>query len=147
MVLYYYDTTVGIQLTTSLAGHQYSNTMSITLNSKVFSPSSRPGPTSTILTTYSRGDTLPDTILLDFRSKKNPQETGSLNRVRKISIRRSYASGDLIKYGDLSLQLDVPDDMDSTNVDALIADMTDYLASAITLRSTNIADWKNGVVQ
>jgi hypothetical protein len=121
--------------------------MSITLNSKVFDPTSRPGPSSAILTTYSRGETLPDSIFLDFRSKKNPQETGSVNKVRKISIRRSFASGDLIKYGDVSLQLDVPDDMDSTNVDALIADLTDYLASAITLRTANIAAWKNGVVQ
>lgn len=122
--------------------------MSITLNAKVFDVTSRPGPSSVILTTRSRGITLPDTILLDFRSKKNAVEAGSVDKVHKISIQRTYINADgVVKVGQISLQYVIPDDMGQSDVDGLQADMTDYMASAITLRTANIAAIQGGILQ
>jgi hypothetical protein len=122
--------------------------MSITLNTKVFDVTERPSTRSVILTTRSRGATLPDTILLDYRTKKNPVEAGSLNRVHKISIQRTFINADgVVKVGGISLQFDLPDDMDQSNIDGLQADLTDFMASAITLRTANIAIVQGGILQ
>jgi len=37
------------------------------------------------------------------------------------------------------LQAVIPDDADATNIAAALADLTDFMASAITLRTANIA--------
>lgn len=122
--------------------------MSITLNAKVFDVTRRPSDSSVILTTRSRGVTLPDTILLDYRTKKNPVEVGSVNRVHKISIQRTFINADgVVKVGGISLQYDLPDDMGQSDIDGLQADLTDYMASAITLRTANIAALQSGILQ
>ncbi len=121
--------------------------MSITLNTKVFDVTRRPSESSVLLTTYSRGATLPDSILLDHRTKKNPVEPGSTNRVHKISIGRTYVNADgVTKVGYVSRQLDIPDDMDQTNIDALQADMDDYEFSAKTVRASNRAALEGGFI-
>ena len=119
--------------------------MSITLNSKVFTKTSSPGPTSVLLTTKSRGITLPDTILLDHRVKKNPDEPGSLNNVHKVSFGRTFINADgVVKRGFVSLTIDLPNDMGQTDIDALMADKDDYEASAITVRTSNRTALLNG---
>ncbi|DAD52123.1 TPA_asm: coat protein [ssRNA phage Gerhypos.1_40] len=122
--------------------------MSITLNSKVFAKTSNVGPTSILLTTRSRGITLPDTILLDHRTKKNPVEAGSVNAIHKISIQRTFINADgVVKVGGVALTFDIPDDMDQTNIDAMYADMKDYQSSAMTERTANTAALLSGVIE
>lgn len=111
--------------------------MSITVNSKVFNETSRPGPTSAIYTTLSRGITLPDTILLDHRVKNNPVEAGSKDRVHKASIGRTYINADgVVKQGFVSVQFIIPDDMGQSDIDGLAADLDDYMYSAFTVRTS-----------
>jgi hypothetical protein len=121
--------------------------MSITINTKVFDVTSRPGSSSVILTTRSRGITLPDSLLLDYRQRKNPVEAGSVDKVHKVSFQRTYINADgVVKVGQVSLQYVLPDDMGQSDVDALQADLTDFMASAITLRTANIALVQGGVL-
>ncbi len=111
--------------------------MSITLNTKVFNETSRPGPTSALLTTYSRGITLPDTILLDHRVKANAVEPGSRDRVHKISIGRTFINADgVVKVGYVALTVTLPDDMSQSDIDDMMADFDDYAYSAKTVRTT-----------
>jgi len=122
--------------------------MSITLNTKVFSKTSTPGPTSVILTTYSRGATLPDTLLLDHRVAKNRVEAGSVDKIHRISLQRTYINADgVVKTVGIALQYTIPDDAVDADIDGVQADLTDYMASAITLRAANVAALRAGVIE
>lgn len=121
--------------------------MSITINTKVFDVTRRPSESSVILTTFSRGATLPDTVLLDHRTKKNPVESGSVNKVHKISVGRTYINADgVVKQGYVSKQLDIPDDMVQSDIDAMQADLDDYEFSAKTVRTTVRASLESGFI-
>lgn len=126
----------------------------ITLNSKVFNVTSRPSPTVAIFTTRSRGLDLPDTLQIAHRTMKNlvqsPATAVRLNTVtdslHSASIQRTYLSSydsahRIIQW---TLSGKYPSDADATNVAAGLADLTDFIASAITLRSANIASLQNG---
>jgi hypothetical protein len=118
---------------------------SITLNSKVFSVTSRPSASSAILTTRSRGVSLPDSLLVAHRTQPNSSETGTRDAIHQTSIQRTYiTAGGISKTIQFSLNSRIPDDADDTNVAAALADLTDYMASAVTLRAANIAAHTNG---
>jgi hypothetical protein len=90
---------------------------------------------------------LPDTVLLDHRTKKNPVEPGSVNKVHKISIGRTYINADgVVKQGFVSKQLDIPDDMVQSDIDAMQADLDDYEFSAKTVRASNRASLESGFI-
>lgn len=121
--------------------------MSITVNSKVFGETSRPGPTSILLTTLSRGVTLPDSILQDHRSKKNPVEPGSIDKIHKFSFARTFINADgVVKQGFVSYQAILPDDMGQSDIDDLLADLDDYLYSAKTVRTSVRAAFQAGIL-
>jgi len=111
-----------------------------TINSKVFNKTKALGPTGTVLTTRSRGDTLPDILTVSHKETKNPVEPGSIDIRSLVRIDRTYDSGSgVMKTVSWMLNAVIPDDADATNIAAALADLTDFMASAITLRSANIA--------
>lgn len=111
--------------------------MSITVNSKVFNETSSPGPTSRILTTFGRGITLPDTILLDHRVRASNIEPGSKDRIHKISFGWTFINADgVVKVGYLSQTSQIPEDMIQADIDGLYADFDDHAYSAKTVRAT-----------
>ena len=119
----------------------------ITLSSKVFNKTKSPTPTSTIFTTRSRGVTLPDSLQVAHREQKNPVEAGSTDKLSSVSIQRTYINADgVVKTCQWSLNSRTPDDCPAADNDAALADLTDFMASAITLRSANIAAVVNGEV-
>jgi len=112
----------------------------ITLSSKVFNKTKSPTPTSTVLVTRSRGDTLPDVLTVSHKESANPVEPASIDTRSLVRIDRTYDSGSgVMKTVSWMLQSVIPDDADATNIAAALADLTDFMASAITLRSANIA--------
>jgi hypothetical protein len=120
---------------------------SITINSKVFSKTKSPTPTSTVFTTRSRGVTLPDSLQVAHREQKNPIEAGSIDKLSSVSFQRTYINADGVpKTGQMAHTSRIPDDMPEADITALRADLTDWLASAITLRTTNVAAMDNGEV-
>jgi hypothetical protein len=120
---------------------------SITINAKVFNKTKSPTPTSTVFTTRSRGVTLPDTLQVAHREQKNPVEAGSIDKLSSVSIQRTYINTDgVVKTGQMALTSRIPDDMPADEITALRADLTDWLASAITLRAANVAAMDNGEV-
>jgi len=115
-------------------------TTTYTINSKVFNKTKSPSPTSTVLTTRSRGDTLPDILTVSHKETKNPVEPGSTDIRSLVRIDRTYDSGSgVMKTVSWMLNAVSPDDADATNIAAALADLTDFMASAITLRTANIA--------
>lgn len=117
----------------------------ITLNAKVFNVTSRPNQRTAVLTTRSRGVDLPDTLQVAHRSGKNP--VSGLDELHSTSIQRTYLNASSeYKVIQFALTSKIPADADATNVAAALADLTDYMASAITLRSANIAAHENGEV-
>lgn len=114
---------------------------SITINSKVFSVVDRPSPTSAVLRTVSRGATLPDYMRVAHQVTKHKSVSSATVQRTVISFGRTYTPDSGLSYdvGYAKLQLELPSTMDATNRDAMIADLTDWLASAITLRSANVA--------
>ena len=124
-----------------------STNMSITVNSKVFGETGRPGPTSILLTTTSRGITLPDTILIDHRVAKNPVEPGSLDKIHKVSFGLTFINADgVVKRGIVSKQMTIPDDMPQADIDLLMADLDDYEFSAKTVRTSVRAGLQAGIL-
>lgn len=120
---------------------------SITLNAKAFTVTNRPSPTSCVFTTRSRGQTLPDTLMLAHRQQKNPVEPGSTDKLSTASVKRTYINADgVVKTVGWSLNSVRPDDCPDADSAAALADLTDFIASAITLRSANIAALENGEV-
>lgn len=115
-------------------------TSSYTLNTKVFNKSESLGPTGTEFTTRARGATLPDVLSVSHKETKNPVNPSSIDVRSVVRIDRTYvnAAGESKKVSWM-LQAVIPDDADSTNIDAALADLTDFMASSITLRATNIA--------
>lgn len=112
----------------------------ITINSKVFAVIDRPSPTSSVFRTISRGATLPDYLRISHQettSKVSP--TGKVQR-SLVSFGRTFTpdSGVTFDVGYAKLQLELPSTMDATNRDAMVADLTDFIASAITLRTANL---------
>lgn len=112
----------------------------ITINSKAFAVIDRPSPTSTVFRTISRGAALPDFLRMSHQvtpSKVSP--SGTVQRTL-LSFGRTFTpdSGATYDVGYAKIQLELPSTMDTTNRDALVADLTDYIASAITLRTTNL---------
>jgi hypothetical protein len=115
-------------------------TTSYTINSKVFNKTKSPSATSTVLTTRSRGDTLPDVLTVSHKETKNAVEPGSNDTRSLVRIDRTYDSGSgVMKTVSWMLNSVIPDDADATNIAAALADLTDFMASAITLRTANIA--------
>jgi hypothetical protein len=115
-------------------------TTTVTLNAKVFNKTKSPSPTSVVLVTRSRGDTLPDVLTVSHKESKNPVEPASIDTRSVIRIDRAYDSGSgVMKNVSWMLQAVIPDDADATNIAAALADLTDFMASAITLRTANIA--------
>jgi hypothetical protein len=112
----------------------------ITINSKVFNKTKSPSPTATEFTTRSRGDTLPDVLTVSHKETKNDVEPGSIDTRSLVRIDRTYVNADGVsKKISWMLQSVIPDDADATNIASGLADITDFMASAITLRSANIA--------
>jgi len=119
---------------------QHKMNTTITLSSKVFNKTKSPTPTSVVLVTRSRGDTLPDILTVSHKETKNPVEPGSIDTRSVVRIDRTYDSGSgVMKTISWMLNSVIPDDADATNIAAALADLTDFMASAITLRATNIA--------
>jgi hypothetical protein len=121
---------------------------SITINSKAFVKTEAPTPTSVVFTTTSRGAMLPDKLRISHQRVKNKVDSKVLDQRTLASISRTYTPDSGLSYQTIEaeLRLKIPSNADSTNVDAAIADLTDFMASAITLRAANIASLKNGEV-
>ena len=113
----------------------------ITINSKVFNVIERPTPTSAVLRTISRGANLPDILRIAHQVVKSKLFPAKTIQRSLYSFGRVYTSDSGVSYdtGYAKLSLELPSDMDATNRDAMIADLTDWLASAITLRAANVA--------
>jgi len=113
----------------------------ITLNSKVFNVVERPSGTSAIMRTLSRGANLPDWLRIAHQVVKSKLFPTKTIQRTVYSFGRTYTpdSGATYDTGYVKVQFELPSDMDATNRDAMIADMTDWLASAITLRAANVA--------
>lgn len=117
----------------------------ITLNSKVYSVIERPGPSSSVLRTLSRGANLPDWLRIAHQAVKSKLFPAKTIQRSLYAFGRTYTPDSGVSYdtGYIKVSMELPSDMDATNRDALIADMTDWLASAITLRSANVAAFVN----
>jgi hypothetical protein len=113
----------------------------ITINSKVFNVIERPTPTSAVLRTISRGANLPDLLRIAHQVVKSKLFPAKTIQRSLYSFGRVYTpdSGSSYDTGYVKISLELPSDMDATNRDAMLADLTDWLASAITLRATNVA--------
>lgn len=122
-------------------------TSSYTITAKTFNKTSSPSPTSTVFTTRARGDTLPDFLTIAHKATKNPVEPASVDKRTVARIDRTYidAAGN-VKTVSWMLQSVVPDDCPAADNTAALADLTDFLASAITLRAANVASLNNGEV-
>jgi hypothetical protein len=113
---------------------------SITLNSKVFNKTKNPNSTAVVFTTRSRGADLPDDLLVSHKSTPNLEEEGTVDVRSVVQVARTYKTADgITKTVIWQLQAVIPDDAIGTDVDAALADLTDFMASAITLRAANIA--------
>lgn len=111
-----------------------------TINTKVFNKTKSLGATGTVLTTRSRGDTLPDVLTVSHKETKNPVEPGSIDTRSLVRLDRTYDSGSgVMKQISWMLQSVIPDDADATNIAAALDDLFDFLASAVTKRTANIA--------
>jgi hypothetical protein len=113
---------------------------SYTLNSKVFNKTKSPTPTSTVLTTRSRGDLLPDILTVSHKETPNPVGEGIVDTRSVVSIDRTYLGADgeyrAIRW---QLQAVIPSDADASNIAAARLDLTAFMASAITETAANIA--------
>jgi len=113
----------------------------ITINSKVFNVVERPSPTSSTFRTLSRGATLADYLKMAHQVVKSKLFPTKTIQRSLVTIERTYTPDSGLTYdaGRVKLQLEIPSDMDATNRDAMVADLTDFMASAITLRTANLA--------
>jgi hypothetical protein len=123
--------------------------MSITLNAKVFALRSSPTPSSQLFGTTSRGATLPDTLLISHRVSKSPSVPDVTVRNSAVSIQRTFidavtGKSDVVQFG---LTAKIPSNAPAADIAAALADLTDYMASAITARASNIARVTDGTLE
>ena len=119
-------------------------TSSYTLNTKVFNKTESLGPTGTEFTTRSRGATLPDRLSVSHKETKSPISPNGID-VRSVArVDRTYvnAAGES-KEVSWMLQAVIPDDCPASESTACRADLTDFMASAITERPSNIGAIEN----
>jgi hypothetical protein len=117
----------------------------ITINSKVFNVVERPSPTASTFRTLSRGASLPDYLRLAHQVVKHKLFPAKTVQRSLISFERVYTPDSGLTYDTarFKIQAEFPSDLDTTNRDALVADATDWMASAITLRSANLGAFYN----
>lgn len=122
-------------------------TSSYTLTAKVFNKTSSPSSTGTVFTTRSRGDTLPDTLSILHKQTKNVVEPATSDKRTVCRIDRTYinAAGKA-KVVSWMLQSVTPVDAPAADIAASLADLTDFMASAVTLRTANIASLNNAEI-
>lgn len=114
-------------------------TTSYTLSSNVFNKTASL-PTGTVFTTRARGATLPDILTVSHKETKNPVEPGSIDVRSVVRLDYTYDSGSgVMKTVSWMLNSVIPDDAAGADIAAALAYLTDFMASAITLRTTNIA--------
>lgn len=112
----------------------------ITINSKVFNKVKSPTPSSVVLRTTSRGETLPDFLTVSHKETKNPVEPGSMDTRSLVRFDRTFiTSAGLVKQVSYMLQAVIPSNVPAADSAAVLADLTDFMASAITLRTANVA--------
>jgi len=120
----------------------------ITINSKSFVKTEAPTPTSVVFSTTSRGAMLPDKLRVAHQRVANKIDSKVTDQRTLASISRTYTPDSGLSYQTIEaeLRLKIPSNADATNIDAALADLTDFMASAITLRTANISALKNGEV-